>query len=82
MLLAELHQIAHSKGESIPIILTGDFNVQQISKPYRLITGQKVNIENVFRQSNFPIVKPAKLLPNEFGITDDCRHFEAVSVVQ
>lgn len=79
VLLAELHRVAHVKGKPIPIILTGDFNVQQTSKPYRLICGQKINVDRVFRQANFPVETPAKLLPNELGITDDCRHSDIVS---
>lgn len=80
ILLAELHRIANLNDEIIPIILTGDFNVQQTSEPYRLITGQKISVDRVFRQANFPVETPAKLLPIELGITDDCRHFDIVSI--
>lgn len=81
LLLAELDRIAHnyetqSTDKSIPIILTGDFNLQQDSQPYRLLVGETVNIANVFK-SVFQV--KGTLLPMELGITDNCQHYHVVA---
>lgn len=62
VLLAELDRLAvHSKSmESLPIIVTGDFNSEQFTPPYRLVVDGWVDANN---------------LPIHMGIMDNCQHF-------
>lgn len=67
VLLAELDRMARDDAQhhqSVPIILTGDFNLQQNSDEFQLIIGKTV--------------APTKLLPYEIGISDHCQHFNVV----
>lgn len=82
VLLAELDRIARDKADQqhiAPIILTGDFNIQQNSEVFRLIIGETVAPRDVLQKVNFKFGKSkANLLPHEMGITDECQHFDVV----
>lgn len=62
ILLAELDRMAcHTiTNQPIPIILTGDFNSQQLTQPYRLITDGCIDFPN---------------LPIDLEILDNCQHY-------
>lgn len=66
VLLAELDRLAvHSKTtQPLPIILTGDFNSEQLSPPYRLITEGCIDAYN---------------LPIKMEIMDNCQHFNVAT---
>lgn len=80
VLLAELDRIARidaksdDKNNYLPIILTGDFNVQQNSEVFRLIAGENIYPEKLLNKMNFNISDAVKLLPLELGISDACQH--------
>lgn len=82
VLLAELDRVArdNAKQQQIaPIILTGDFNIQQNSEVFRLIIGESVAPRDVFEKLNFKFGKThANLLPYKMGISDECQHFDVV----
>lgn len=83
VLLAELHRIAHNGQHSIPIILSGDFNLKPDSEPFRLITGKSVHIANLFMQRKIvhggnSSRSTRQLLPNELGISDNCQHYDVI----
>lgn len=82
VLLAELDRIArddHNTDRALPIILTGDFNVQQTSEVFRLVIGETVTPRSLFEQMNFKIGGERKnLLPLEMGISDECQHLDVV----
>lgn len=62
VLLSELDRLSHhnTTNEPLPIILTGDFNCQHSSDPFRLITDGEINTPTS--------------LPIELGIMDNCKH--------
>lgn len=66
ILLAELDRMAcHTvTSQPIPIILTGDFNSQQLTQPYRLITDGCIDFPN---------------LPIDLEIMDNCQHFSTAT---
>lgn len=66
VLLAELDRLAvHSKSmESLPVIVTGDFNSEQFTPPYRLVVDGWVDAEN---------------LPIHMEIMDNCQHFNVAT---
>lgn len=84
VLLAELDRIARAdedahQNRTLPIILTGDFNVQQNSEVFRLIVGESVHPNKVFEQMNFKFGRANRsLLPREMGISDECQHLDVV----
>lgn len=82
VLLAELDRIArdeHQHNQTIPIILTGDFNIQQNSEVFRLIIGESIKPETLFGKMNFRFGSNFKnLLPREMGISDNCQHLDVV----
>lgn len=83
VLLAELDRIAHNGQSSIPIILSGDFNLQPNSEPFRLITGKSVHIDKLMLQRKIlhggdSVKSMRQLLPNELGISDNCQHYDVI----
>lgn len=82
VLLAELDRVARDEinpRQTLPIILTGDFNIQQSSEVFRLIIGEHIAPGNLFAKMNFQFSKMNKnLLPREMGISDDCQHLDVV----
>lgn len=83
VLLAELHRIAHNGQHAIPIILSGDFNLQPDSEPFRLITGKSVHIDKMLLQRKIfhggdSFKSMGQLLPNELGISDNCQHYDVI----
>lgn len=62
LLLAELDRVSHS---NLPVILTGDFNLQPYTNVYELLSRGQVNVKSVFG---------SVLVPRHLGITDCCRH--------
>lgn len=82
VLLAELDRIArdNAKQQQIaPIILTGDFNIQQNSEVFRLIIGESVTPRDLFEKMDFKFGNSTRnLLPHEMGISDECQHFDVV----
>lgn len=81
VLLAELDRIAcHTEQHrTVPIILTGDFNIQQNSDVFRLIVGESVVPRKLFEKMNFKVGNDRKnLLPREMGISDECQHLDVV----
>lgn len=89
VLLAELDRIAAASDDKyLPIILTGDFNLQPYSAPYNLLTrgllrydGLKAKtLEHIDQGHESGSDKSGKiLLPPALGITDDCQHVAAQS---
>lgn len=86
VLMAELDRIARADEQSnkangsspnLPIILTGDFNVQQDSQVFRFVIGESVSPEKLFRTMNFQS-DSTNLLPFSLGISDDCQHLDVV----
>lgn len=77
VLLAELDRVARDnvKQEHIaPIILTGDFNIQQNSEVFRLIIGESVRPRDLFERMDFKYENLNRnLLPCDMGITDKCQ---------
>lgn len=78
VLLAELDRLAcrnwnnrDVSSDRIPIILTGDFNLQFFTEPYKLITENFVTLQRM----NLPA---RELLPFGLGITDNCQHIGVV----
>lgn len=82
VLLAELDRIARDNAEqqhTAPIILTGDFNIQQNSEVFRLIIGESVAPRHLFEKMDFRFGNLHRnLLPHEMGISDECQHFDVV----
>lgn len=82
VLLAELDRVARDEttpNQTTPIILTGDFNIQQSSEVFRLIIGEHIVPGNLFAKMNFKLGKISQsLLPREMGISDDCQHLDVV----
>lgn len=82
VLLAELDRVARDETQqhqTAPIILTGDFNIQQSSEVFRLIIGEHIVPGNLFSKMNFQFGKISQnLLPREMGISDDCQHLDVV----
>lgn len=82
VLLAELDRVARDDVEqeqTVPIILTGDFNIQQNSEVFRLIIGEHIVPGNLFAKMNFQFGRHNRnLLPREMGISDDCQHLDVV----
>lgn len=82
VLLAELDRIARDDNHQnriAPIILTGDFNVQQSSEVFQLIIGESIEPEQLFKKMNFRTESSnTNLLPRKMGISDDCRHLDVV----
>lgn len=82
VLLAELDRIARNDGQHhqmAPIILTGDFNVQQNSEVFRLIIGELIEPERLFGKMKFRFGTNCKnLLPREMGISDECQHLDVI----
>jgi protein angel len=88
ILLAELDRIAKipitkDGGEQfyLPVILSGDFNLQPYSAPYNLIVNGELKYENLAQKtlsiegrSTNGQMAGRKLLPIKLGITDDCQH--------
>lgn len=83
VLLAELDRIARDNAQqqhTAPIILTGDFNIQQSSEVFQLIIGESVTPRELFEKMdfNFGYSSSENLLPHEMGISDECQHFDVV----
>lgn len=82
VLLAELDRIARDNANQqqiAPIILTGDFNIQQNSEVFRLIIGESVTPQNLFEKMDLKFGNSSRnLLPHEVGISDECQHFDVV----
>lgn len=82
VLLAELDRIARhdtNHHQNVPIILTGDFNIQQSSEVFRLIVGESVRPSELFGKMKFHMGDEHRnLLPNEMGISDNCQHLDVV----
>lgn len=83
VLLAELDRISRddeNQNRIVPIILTGDFNVQQNSEVFQLIIGESVKPSSLLKKMNFRIgsKNDNNLLPREMGISDDCQHLDVV----
>lgn len=81
-LLAELDRIArddHQFHQLSPIILTGDFNVQQSSEEYRLLVGEKVNPMQLLQRMNYNPRDCQQLLPPSLGISDHCQHLDVIT---
>lgn len=83
VLLAELDRISRddkNQNRIVPIILTGDFNVQQNSEVFQLIVGESVKPSSLLKKMNFRIgsSNTNNLLPREMGISDDCQHLDVV----
>jgi protein angel len=86
VLLAELDRIAlvtKEGGEQhyLPVILSGDFNLQPYSAPYNLIVNGELKYENLAQRtlstegrSTNGQMNGRKLLPIKLGITDECQH--------
>lgn len=82
VLLAELDRIARDETNSnrnAPIILCGDFNVQQNSEVFQLVIGDSIEPGKLMKKMNFRMgTANTNLLPREMGISDDCRHLDVV----
>lgn len=82
VLLAELDRIArddHDTDRALPIILTGDFNVQQTSEVFRLVIGESVMPRMLFEKMDYKFGSERKnLLPLGMGISDECQHLDVV----
>ncbi|XP_063699923.1 protein angel [Culicoides brevitarsis] len=88
VLLAELDRIAFSQDSKyVPVILTGDFNLQPYSAPYKLLTRGQLRYDQLMSRT---LEKPRnneqhydctgkQLLPKNLGITDDCQHLHVVT---
>lgn len=79
ILLAELDRMAYRQinlryrdRDPIPIIVTGDFNLQHFSESFRLINDGCVSLDCLHLKNR------GILLPYELGITDNCQHFNVV----
>lgn len=79
VLLAELDRMAYRQTHTryphrdpIPIIMTGDFNLQYVSESYRLINNGFASLHGL----NLP--NRSILIPFELGITDNCQHFTVI----
>lgn len=66
VLIAELDRVAvHTRtGEPLPIIITGDFNSEQYSQPYRLMTDDWIEGDS---------------LPIDLQILDNCQHLSVAT---
>lgn len=73
VLLAELEQMAFLAADRYcPIILTGDFNMEPSSRPYRLITEGKIDYQDEAANGGSTIIS------EELGITDNCQHVHSI----
>lgn len=91
LLLAELDRVSvvgfYKNGEPkrIPIILTGDFNLQPYSAPYKLITNGSLHYWNLTKRTlekpmdDRAVLAGNRFLPPQLGITDNCQHFDVVN---
>lgn len=82
VLLAELDRIARNDDQfhrMVPIILTGDFNVQQHSDEFRLLIGEKVYPLRLLNRMNFLPKNHKQFLPQALGISDNCQHFHVIA---
>lgn len=82
VLLAELDRIARHDDHfhrMVPIILTGDFNVQQHSDEFRLLIGEKVYPMQLLNRMNFHSKNHKQFLPGALGISDNCQHLHVVT---
>jgi protein angel len=85
ILLAELDRISRidNTNEYLPVMLTGDFNLQPYSAPFELITKGNLSYANLTQRTlnsnsyNNP-TNGRKLLPIKLGITDNCKHVNNV----
>lgn len=88
ILLAELDRIARipttsddSTQHYLPVILSGDFNLQPYSAPYNLIVNGQLQYDTLSHRTlstsgkggNSPTAGRS-LLPIKLGITDECQH--------
>lgn len=82
VLLAELDRIARDNAEHqhiAPIILTGDFNIQQDTEVFRLIIGESITPRDLFEKMDFKFGNLRRnLLPDEMGISDTCQHYDVL----
>lgn len=79
--MAELDRIARDDNHQhqiVPIILTGDFNLQQNSEVFRLIIGEKIVPSAVFEKIKFHF-GATNLLPTSMGISDECQHLDVMA---
>lgn len=76
VLLAELDRLSYhsQKSHPLPIILTGDFNFQQSSEGYQLITNGSIKLDYGYGRDDLADL----LLPLHLGITDNCQHLNVV----
>jgi len=88
VLLAELDRLALAPDNTyLPVILTGDLNLQPYSAPYKLLTrgsleyeGLKAKtLENIDASTNTADKSGKILLPPTMGITDNCQHAHVAS---
>lgn len=79
VLLAELDRIARDSQafeRMRPIILTGDFNVQQNSDEFCLLMGKQVHPAQLFARMQLRASNRKQLLPVTLGISDSCQHLD------
>jgi len=88
ILLAEIHRMAKPQDDNdadyLPIILSGDFNLQPYTAPYNLIVNgtldycnlsqKTLNAAGQSQNANQIQTNGRKLLPIKLGITDECQH--------
>lgn len=81
ILLAELDRVARieNSNDYLPVILTGDFNLQPFSAPFELLTKGNLSYANLTQRTlnTNPynnVTNGRKLLPVKLGITDHCQH--------
>uniref|UniRef100_A0A336N0R2 CSON007738 protein n=1 Tax=Culicoides sonorensis TaxID=179676 RepID=A0A336N0R2_CULSO len=88
VLLAELDRIAYSADSKyVPVIMTGDFNLQPYTAPYKLLTKGQLKydallprtLEKPRNDDNRQECAGKQLLPKNLGITDDCQHIHVVT---
>lgn len=83
IILAELDRLSksnESNNKRLPIIFTGDFNLESHSPTYQLVTSGYVRYEHLSQRrlelsNQYPPTGPS-LLPSFLGITDHCQHLE------
>lgn len=69
----ELKQPGCPRRDPLPIIITGDFNLEFSSEAYKLVT------EGFVRLDRLSLPQRGRLLPIHLGITDNCQHFNVVT---
>jgi protein angel len=98
VLLAELDRIAYddvppqpndktAKDYYVPIILTGDFNLQPYTAPYRLLTQGFLQYDSLTERTlemchDRSQLSGRELLPLGLGITDHCQHIHVLNNVR